>query len=113
MDNPAYKIQPSACLSCGSSYPSLPGYLGGVICRDDWHLQQDPQRLSYEVQFGTQLQQSLRFRTFDLAMAFAEGWKAGRKSAGFSYDFRIVNLDRVDENSPGLSEEEKERVEEL
>ena len=68
---------------------------------------------NYEVQFGTQLQRTATFHSFALAMAFAEGWKAGRESAGLSHDFRIINLDRVDEFSSGLSQEEKEQIEEL
>lgn len=95
---------------CRSGDAENAGALGGLV--DSTAKVTQPPR-SYEVQFGTQLQHTATFHSFALAMAFAEGWQVGRKSAGFSHDFRIVNLDRVDEFSPGLSQEEKEQIEGL
>lgn len=51
----------------------------------------------FEVQFGPELNRTTRFHSFELAMAFAEGWKAGRDSAGLDHDFRIVNLAREED----------------
>jgi len=76
-----------------------------------------PARMCYEVQFGTYCAATSPFATFAEALAFYRGFKIGDRGRSRPLDLRIVNTERADGsedgNETGLSDEEREAIEEV